>query len=141
MITGSCHCGAVKYEIHGKLLMFALCHCPDCRKYTGSAFASVLATEAEGFKIMKGEDHLAEYESSQGKHRFFCKTCGCGISLRAEQRPGSIFVRAGTLDDDPQIKPQAHFWTSVKAPWYDICDSLPQHPEGLSATWKKQPEK
>ena len=131
MIKGSCHCGAVRYEIHGRLLMFAYCHCPDCRKYTGSAFSSVLATESEGFRIVLGEDRLAEYESSPGKRRFFCGTCGCGIYLRAAHRPGMVFVRAGSLDDDPQMRPQAHFWTSVKAPWHDITDSLPHHAEGL----------
>lgn len=131
MITGSCHCGAVEYEIRGRLLMFAYCHCPDCRKYTGSAFSSVLVTESEGFKIAVGEDHLVEYQSSPGKHRFFCRTCGCRIYLRAAHRPGMIFVRAGSLDDDPPIKPQAHFWTSAKAPWHDITDALPQYPEGL----------
>jgi hypothetical protein len=131
MITGSCHCGAVRYEIHGRLLMFANCHCPDCRKYTGSAFSSVLATESQGFILTSGEDNLALYPSSPGKERRFCKTCGCHIFLRAEHRPGMIFVRAGTLDDDPGIRPQGHFWTSMKAPWHDICDSLPQHLEGL----------
>jgi hypothetical protein len=132
MITGSCHSGAVKYEINGKLLMFAHCHCPDCRKYTGSAFSSVLATEAEEFKITSGEDKLIEYRSSPGKLRFFCENCGCHIYLCTEHRPGMIFVRAGSLDDDPEMKPQAHFWSSVKAPWYEITDDLRQYPEGLS---------
>ena len=131
MLTGSCHCSAVKYEIHGRLLMFAHCHCPDCRKYTGSAFSSVLVTESEGFEIVSGEDRLVEYRSSPGKHRFFCGTCGCHIYSALEQRPGTISVRAGSLDDDPHMKPQAHFWTSMKAPWHDIADSLPQYPEGL----------
>ena len=27
MLKGGCYCGAVKYEIHGRLLMFANCHC------------------------------------------------------------------------------------------------------------------
>jgi len=131
VITGSCHCGAVKYEIHGQFLMFAYCHCPDCRKYSGSAFSSILGTESAGFKIVVGEDRLIEYQSSPGKHRFFCGTCGCRIYLRAEHRPGMVFVRAGSLDDDPHIKPQAHYWTSARAPWHDITDSLPQFPEGL----------
>jgi hypothetical protein len=26
-----------------------------------------------------------------------------------------------------------HIWTSLKAPWFDITDSLPQLPEGRSA--------
>jgi len=131
MIRGSCYCGTVKYEIHGRLLLFANCHCPDCRKFTGSAFASVLVTESKGFTVTSGEDNLVPYESSPGKHRCFCRTCGCHVFSRAEHRPGMIFVRAGSLDDDPQMKPQCHIWVSHKAPWDEICDSIPQHQEGL----------
>lgn len=131
MLKGGCYCGAVKYEIHGQLLMFAHCHCPDCRKFTGSAFSATLVTAADGFKITRGEDHLVPYPSSPGKHRFFCPTCGCHLFLRTAHRPGMVFVRAGSLDDDPQVKPQAHFWTSKKAPWHEISDALPHYPEGL----------
>ncbi|HSW00745.1 MAG TPA: GFA family protein [Sedimentisphaerales bacterium] len=131
MLKGSCYCGAVKYEIHGRLLMFVNCHCPDCRKFTGSAFSSVLAVESDGFKVASGQDNLVAYESSPGKRRSFCKTCGCHVFARAEQRPGMVIVRAGSLDDDPQLRPQCHIWTSQKAPWHEICDAIPQHPEGL----------
>ena len=130
MLKGSCYCGAVRYEIHGKLLMFANCHCPDCRKMTGSTFSSVLVTESEGFKVL-GEENLVLFQSSPGKQRCFCKTCGCQLFSRAERRPGMVFVRAGSLDDDPHMKPQSHFWTSTKAPWHEITDSIPQYLEGL----------
>jgi hypothetical protein len=131
MIRGSCYCGTIKYEIHGRLLMFANCHCPDCRKFTGSAFSSVLVTESDGFKITSGEENLIPYQSSPGKHRCFCKTCGCHIFARAEHRPGMVIVRAGSLDDDPKMRPQCHIWVNHKAPWHDICDSIQQYPEGL----------
>ena len=58
---------------------------------------------------------------------------GNPVFSRADHRPGMVFVRDGSLDDDPQIRPQAHFWTAFKAPWHEICDGLPQHPEGLPA--------
>ena len=131
MIKGSCYCGAVRYEIHGRLFLFANCHCPDCRKFTGSAFASVLVAESAGFKVTSGEDQLVPYASSPGKQRSFCRTCGCHLFSRAEHRPGMVFVRAGSLDDDPQMRPQCHIWVGSKAPWHEICDSLPQHQEGL----------
>ena len=132
MIKGSCFCGAIKYEIHGRLLMFVNCHCPDCRKFTGSTFSSVIATESDGFTLTSGENNLVSYQSSPGKHRFFCRTCGCHVFSRVDHRPGVVLVRAGSLDDDPQLKPQGHFWVSVKAPWHEICDSIPQHPQGLT---------
>lgn len=131
MISGSCYCGAIQYEVHGRLLMFANCHCPDCRKMTGSAFSSVLVTEADGFKVTAGDEQLVRYPSSPGKQRCFCKTCGCHLFSRAEHRPGLVFIRAGSLDEDPGIRPQHHFWVSAKAPWHEICDSIPQHAEGL----------
>jgi len=131
MITGNCFCGAVRYEITGPLLIFANCHCPDCRKFSGSAFSSVLAVEAGGFRVTSGDDHLVPYPSSPGKHRYFCKICGCHLFARAEQRPGMVIVRAGTLNDDPKMKPQCHVWVSAKAPWEDIGDSLTQYQEGF----------
>ena len=128
MLKGGCHCGAVRYQIGGKLLLFANCHCPDCRRFSGSAFAAILITEEDGF-VVTGAEHLVPYASSPGKQRCFCKTCGCHLFSRAEHRPGKVFVRAGSLDDDPGIKPQSHIWTSMKAPWHDICDGVVQHPE------------
>ena len=131
MIKGSCYCGTLRYEISGRLLIFANCHCDDCRKFSGSAFSSVLAVEANGFIIRSGENNLVPYESSPGKQRNFCKTCGCHVFARADQRPGMVLVRAGTLDDDPQMQPQCHTWVKAKAPWHQICDSIPQYQEGF----------
>ena len=39
MITGGCMCGACRYEAAGDMLWAAYCHCRDCQRATGSAFA------------------------------------------------------------------------------------------------------
>ena len=130
MIHGSCYCGSIKYEIHGKIIMFANCHCRSCRKFTGSTFSSVLVVNADDFNVTR-EDNLCSYQSSPGKHRYFCNTCGCHVFSRVDYRPDMVFVKAGSLDDDPHAKPQFHFWTSNKAPWHEILDNIPQYPEGL----------
>jgi hypothetical protein len=36
VITGGCHCGAVRYEAVGEALTHALCHCSDCRRSAGA---------------------------------------------------------------------------------------------------------
>lgn len=38
--TGSCLCGNVKYAITGQPFSSAVCHCYNCQKITGSAFAT-----------------------------------------------------------------------------------------------------
>lgn len=131
MIAGGCHCGAVRYESGGRLLRFVNCHCPDCRKISGAAFSSVLAVESAGFKVTAGEDRLTAYASSPGKRRCFCRMCGAHVFALIEARPEIVLIRAGTLDGDPGVRPQAHIWVDAKAPWHEIADALPRHPKGL----------
>ena len=131
MIRGSCYCGTVRYESHGRVLRFANCHCPDCRKLSGSTYSSVLVVESAGFKLIAGEENLVPYESSPGKHRCFCKKCGSHVFARIDSRPEIILIRAGSLDDDPGVRPQAHIWVKAKAPWHEILDDIPQYQEGF----------
>jgi len=39
-----------------------------------------------------------------------------------------VGIPAGTLDDDPGIRPQGHIFVEFKAPWFEITDPLPQFP-------------
>ncbi len=133
MSKGSCYCGAVEYETGDQKFSFVNCHCGDCRKFAGSAFASVLIVAADGFRVLKGEDALNPYESSPGTHRHFCKHCGCHLFAKTAHNPAIALVQAGTLDEDPGLQPQCHIWVKDKAPWYTIADSLPQF-EGMPPT-------
>jgi hypothetical protein len=40
MLTGSCLCGSIQYQYDGEINEIALCHCGQCRKAQGSAFAA-----------------------------------------------------------------------------------------------------
>jgi hypothetical protein len=131
MLRGSCFCKAVQYESHGRILRFFNCHCPDCRKLSGAAFASFLSVEADGFRIVAGEEKLHPYQSSPGKARNFCGVCGTHLFRRVEGTPGSVLIRAGTLDDDPGIRPSVDIWVSLKAPWHDIPAGAQQFDQGF----------
>lgn len=130
MIKGSCHCGAVQWESAGRLHRFANCHCEDCRKINGASFSSNLVMDASGFQITKGEEVVTRYESSPGKYRCFCSRCGSPVHTFMNAKPDIVILRVGTVDGDPALRPQMHIWVSAKAPWYEILDNLPQHPEG-----------
>lgn len=129
-MTGGCHCGAVRYEITGSIDRFSLCHCDDCRRIGGSAFGAALVLPAAHFRILQGEDALIRYESSPGKFRCFCGTCGTHIVARMNFKPDTVIVRAGTVDGDPGILPGMHIWVDAKAAWYQIRDELPVHRQG-----------
>lgn len=130
-IRGSCLCGAVAYAIPAESGgTFQYCYCSRCRKTGGAAHAANLAVPAGQFQWLKGEDEVVQYIHTSAK-RFcnaFCRTCGSKLPWMT--RDGRwVIVTAGTLDDDPGIRPvQSIFWGS-RAPWYVMPSELPAFDE------------
>ncbi|MFO0697219.1 MAG: GFA family protein [Polyangiales bacterium] len=129
MVEGGCLCGAVRYEVRGELGPIVCCHCSQCRKAQGTAFATNAPIRADDFVLLSGADVLRTYSSSPGKHRCFCGVCGSPIHSRRDDRPEVLRLRIGTLDTPIDARPTAHIYTGSKAEWYEIRDSLPQHRE------------
>lgn len=132
MLRGSCNCGKVRYELRGTPLGMYYCHCGTCRKATGSSLATNVFMATADFVLVSGRDVLTAFESSPSKHRYFCSACGSPIYSQAEKTRDMVSVRCGTLDDDPQLRPATHIYVASKAPWYEIRDDLPQHPESFA---------
>lgn len=127
MYTGGCLCGAIRFEIHGKIHDIVYCHCSRCRKAQGSAFATNGNVEANAFRIVSGEDLLNAYESSPGEFKCFCKVCGSPILSRRQDLPQRVRVRLGTIDSDIDERPRAHIFAGSRANWETICGDLPQY--------------
>jgi len=124
MLTGGCLCGRVRFEIHGKIGPVVHCHCVTCRKAQGGAFVTNAPVRTKYFRLLTGSDSVAEFESSPGKRRYFCRICGSPLWSCRESVPEIIRIRLGLLDSDPGRRPLAHIWVSEKAPWYEIADDL-----------------
>ena len=131
MLEGGCLCGGVRFRVTGKLGPAGCCHCKQCQRASGSAFASNAPTRTRYFALTSGAELVTEYESSPGKYRAFCSRCGSPVYSRRDSEPELRRLRLGTLDSDPERRPLAHVWVSAKAPWHEITDSLPQLAEGL----------
>ncbi len=125
MVRGSCLCGAVRFEVD-RVRALTHCHCANCRKLTGAAFATYAHVDADKFRFVAGEDMTVPYESAPGSFRYRCRTCGCLTPGRASYLP-IVSIPAGLLDDDPQVRPRLHVFISSRAPWWTIQDDLPQH--------------
>jgi hypothetical protein len=133
MLEGGCLCGGVRFRVTGKLGPAGFCHCKQCQRASGSAFAANAPARTKYFEITAGADLVSEYESSTGKFRAFCRHCGSPLYSRTLGDPEIRRIRLGTLDTDPERRPLAHVWVTSKAPWYEIEDSLPQYLEGLDS--------
>ncbi len=131
MIRGSCLCGSVRYEISGALDRLLHCHCSQCRKAHGAAFGTYARVKRADFRFFAGEADVASYTSSPDVQRTFCKRCGATLQFIRDSKPEALWVTAGTLDDDPDIRPSHHIFVGSKAPWFEITDGLPQYEQGL----------
>jgi hypothetical protein len=133
MLTGSCLCGAVAFEISGKLGPAVYCHCSQCRRANGSAFAANADVRAKYLEFTRGRDLIHEYESTPGKFRAFCSRCGSPMYSRRPAQPEILRIRLGTLDADPGRRPLLHGHAASKAPWHEISDALPRFPDAIPA--------
>ena len=125
MIKGSCLCGGVRFEID-EVLALTHCHCSNCRKVTGAAFGTWAHVRKSKFRLVAGEDLIANHEATPGGQRKFCRNCGSPAPGQAPYLP-TVSIAAGLLDNDPMVRPSLHTFASSKAPWWEIHDDLPQH--------------
>ncbi len=126
-MSGSCLCGAVRYEITGAFEFMGNCHCSMCRKSHGAAFATWGIVNQHQFMWTSGEEFVQGYESSTGNQRCFCRKCGSPLVSMHAGKVGEVVV--GTLDSDPGTRPREHIFVGSKAPWLEITDALPQFEE------------
>ena len=127
MISGSCLCGAVRFEIQGRLAAAAHCHCSMCRKAHGAAFATYAVAKASDFRIVSGAEQITQYRSSADVVRTFCSRCGSTLQWLRLSKPEIVDIALGAIDGDPGVRPSCHIFAGSKAPWFEITDNLPQH--------------
>ena len=128
---GSCLCNAVTYQFSGPEFVFQYCHCSRCRKFTGSAHAANIIVDPKQFEWLGGEDLVGRFEHPEAKHFATCFCTRCGSSLPWMTKSArSVVIPAGTLDEDPGIKPVQNIFWHDRAPWREDVNKLPQF-EGL----------
>ena len=125
MYKGSCLCGSVKFEVKGSIENIVHCHCIECRKAHGAAFATLGLVDLENFVIVCGEEIIEDYESSPGKHRCFCRKCGSPVLSKRDALPNKLRIRIGSLEGNISEVPEAHIFSKEKANWVVIGDDLP----------------
>lgn len=126
-ITGGCLCGAVRYKINAKPIMTRTCWCRTCQ-YFAAGHATVNVVFPTDAVSISGElkDYESIADSGNKMHRKFCPSCGVHLFSLAEVRPHILIVRAGTLDDQTNVKIDALIWTSSAPEWAYLDPSIPQ---------------
>ncbi|HEX8668453.1 MAG TPA: GFA family protein [Allosphingosinicella sp.] len=112
MLDGGCECGRVRYRLRVDPIFVNCCHCRQCQKLTGSAFALNAMVERENVELLAGSDALVEEEGT--------RCSGCRVLLWGTLPmfgDAILFLRGGTLDEGERLTPDAHFFVRSKHPW------------------------
>lgn len=119
LLEGRCACGAVRYKLTNTPLIVHACHCRDCQRLSGSAFATNIWIESKFVEAVPAALGSFRFAGGSGQPHdvFFCECCATAVWSRYHPVPWALFVRAGTLDDPDAVRPDLHIFTRSKVPW------------------------
>jgi hypothetical protein len=131
-LTGGCLCGALRYECDSEPKEVSYCHCPDCRRTTGSAFCVGVAVDADALNILSGsvKEYTKTADSGNRITRQFCPECGSPLFTKVDAFPDLVWLKAGSLDEPEWVKPTHQTWTNYAVAWAHIDDDLPGFSKG-----------
>ena len=129
---GGCACGELRYRLKIRPMWVGACHCRNCQRLTGGAFAMNAIIEKDAVELISGTPALFELKGGSGQQHdvYFCKNCGTHIWNEYHGFPGiAWFVRVGTLDDPNLLKPDVHVFTRWKHHSTSLPDDIPAFDE------------
>jgi hypothetical protein len=126
-LDGGCACGAVRYRLRSVPMIVHCCHCRDCQRQTGGAFALNALIEADRVALLSGEPVPVSMPTDSGRpHDIYrCPVCQVAVWSDYGRRPGLRFVRVATLDDPDRLPPDVHIYTRSKLPWLKLPEGVP----------------
>lgn len=130
MPEGTCLCGAAKVIVTGEPIAHLVCHCVDCRRWTGSVNYGVLVKHEQ--VTIEGEYNTFNLRKAQGKDggwdRKSCAKCNGGLT--ATSADGAVddvcaSIVCGTGEKQVPFAPKFHanYPSRIK----DVKDGLPKY--------------
>jgi hypothetical protein len=127
-IGGSCLCGGVRFEVDLPFVRAGNCHCSRCRKHSGTFGGTQGRVPREQFRLLAGEELIRVFRPAGGMVKAFCSECGSSLFGGEWPDGREVSIRLGSLDGDPEIRPQWHQFVDSKAVWHELPDDgLPRH--------------
>ncbi|MFZ4698983.1 MAG: GFA family protein [Candidatus Methylumidiphilus sp.] len=129
-LTGGCLCGSVRYEISSTPVFAGNCHCRDCQRATGSAFAPSLFVPLDTVKVT-GQVKYYEVlgDSGSSVNRGFCPECGARLFGKSAGMPTLLGIMAGSLDEPETYAPLMDIFTESAQPWDFMNPHIPKFPQ------------
>jgi hypothetical protein len=131
-LEGSCHCGAVRFQVESPHpYPFNLCYCSICRKTAGTGGYAINLSGRTDTLVVEGEEHIRSYNAKLGDggstirssaERKFCGECGSALWLWDPDWPDLVHPHASAIDTPLPAPPErTHLMLGSKAAWVEPC--------------------
>ena len=123
-----CRCGQLQAVCLGEPVRVSVCHCLDCQRRSGSAFAAqarwpeaqvTLTGVARSWVRVADSGHRATYS--------FCPECGSTVTYQVEGWPGLTAVPIGAFADPTFPPPRFSVYEHRKHPWTLVLGDEVEH--------------
>lgn len=154
-LEGSCHCGAVKFQLESAHpYPYQRCYCSICRKTQGGGgYAINLGGDARTLQVT-GKEAISVYHArmpdGQGGYttssaeRHFCKLCASALWLFSPEWPELIHPFASAIDTELPVPPEhTHLLLDSRASWVEVAakpgdKAFDQYPKESIAEWHQR---
>lgn len=131
-ISGGCACGAIRYRTDAEPMVMLNCHCRDCQRATGGAYAAILVVPKASVTVEGAPKfHTVTGDSGSAVERGFCDRCGSPLAITLARMPEIYGVFAGSLDDPARYQPKVELFTGSAQPWCAMLDGTKKFPKGM----------
>ena len=127
--TASCRCGQLKVTVTGDPVRLSVCHCLNCKKRSGSAFAVQARWPADQVRIQGLSKGFVLTADSGNRATFhFCPECGSDVHYEINGKfDGLIAIPLGAFDDPYFASPKFSVWEARKNDWVNIIGDGVEH--------------
>ncbi|MCB2096366.1 MAG: GFA family protein [Parvularculaceae bacterium] len=115
----SCACGDIRLRCKGEPVRISVCHCLECQKRTGSAFAAQARFLKEDVEFLQGEPATFARTGDEGGAitQRFCPRCGTTVWYAIDNDPDRIAVTLGAFADPSFPPPRFSVYEERKHAW------------------------
>ena len=120
----SCRCCQLTAVATGTPVRISVCHCLNCQKRSGSAFAAQVRFPAAQVTT-SGEAKTYTATGENGAvHFHFCPECGSTVTYSNDSIPDTIAIALGAFDDPYAFVPNISVYEERQHEWLEIAGDV-----------------
>lgn len=126
--VATCRCGQLRVTCSGEPVRVSVCHCLECQKRSGSAFAVQARWPDDRVELAGEASRWSQVGDSGNRATFrFCASCGATVAYASEGMPGLTAIPVGAFADPAFPSPSYSVYEERRHRWVAITGEDIEH--------------